>query len=100
MAMGFLCYTPPARSPLREFQGAATVPYWLGLDVGTTGSRAVVIDPSGAVRGAASAEHAPMVQPRPTWAEQDPEDWWRAACEAIPAALARSEIGAEDIAGV
>jgi len=51
--------------------------YWLGLDIGTTGSRAVIIDALGNVRAGASADHAPMAQPHPTWAEQDPEDWWR-----------------------
>src|SRR5438552_14843067 len=74
--------------------------YWLGLDIGTTGSRAVIIDESGAVRAAASAEHAPMSQPQPTWAEQDPEDWWRAAQEAIRAALTRGNLKGEDTAGM
>ncbi len=74
--------------------------HWLGLDIGTTGSRAVIIDESGAVRAAASAEHAPMSQPQPTWAEQDPEDWWRAAQEAIRAAITQGNLKGEDIAGV
>src|SRR5437867_8509621 len=74
--------------------------FWLGLDVGTTGSRAVIIDEAGAVRSAASADHAPMVQLQPTWAEQDPEDWWRAAQEAIRSALRQGNLNARDIAGV
>jgi xylulokinase len=74
--------------------------YWLGLDVGTTGSRAVIIDESGTVRAAASADHAPMVQPEPTWAEQDPRDWWRAAQEAIGAALRQGGIQGREIAGI
>ena len=65
------------------------MPFWLGLDVGTTGTRAVVVDESGKVCAAASSDHAPMAQPQPTWAEQDPEDWWRAAQEAIRAALSQ-----------
>lgn len=74
--------------------------YWLGLDVGTTGSRAVIIDETGTVRAAASADHAPMAQPEPTWAEQDPGDWWRAAQEAIGAALRQGGIHGRDVAGV
>src|SRR5437867_8584804 len=74
--------------------------FWLGLDVGTTGSRAVVIDEAGAVRAAATADHAPMAQPQPTWAEQEPEDWWRAAQEAIRAALNQSRLRGDDISGV
>src|SRR5437867_890268 len=74
--------------------------FWLGLDIGTTGSRAVIIDETGSVRSAASADHAPMSQPQPTWAEQDPEDWWRAAQEAIRAALRQGGISGEKIRGI
>jgi xylulokinase len=74
--------------------------FWLGLDVGTTGSRAVVIDTSGGVKAAAAADHALMRQLQPTWAEQDPEDWWRAAQEAIRAALANAGLSGHDISGV
>jgi xylulokinase len=76
------------------------MPFWLGLDVGTTGTRAVVVDESGKVCAAASSDHAPMAQPQPTWAEQDPEDWWRAAQEAIRAALSRGNCRRGDIAGI
>jgi xylulokinase len=74
--------------------------HWLGLDVGTTGSRAVIIDETGRVTAAASADHAPMAQPHPTWAEQHPEDWWRAAQEAIRAALGQAGFGGDRIAGI
>lgn len=61
--------------------------YLLGLDVGTGGTRALVIDESGAVIAAATADHVPFASPRTGWAEQDPDDWWRACTEAIPRAL-------------
>jgi len=73
---------------------------WLGLDIGTGGSRAVIINEKGEVHSAASADHAPMVQLQPTWAEQDPDDWWRAAQEAIRAALRQGNLAGGDIAGV
>src|SRR5437879_1152221 len=50
----------------------------LGLDVGTTGCKTILVDPSGDVVASATAEY-PMATPRPLWAEQDPDDWWRAA---------------------
>jgi xylulokinase len=54
----------------------------LGLDVGTGGARAVAVDESGEVVAEASSEY-PLHSPRPGWTEQDPEDWWRGAREAL-----------------
>ena len=54
----------------------------LGLDVGTTGARAVAVDESGHLISEASSEY-PLHTPHPGWAEQDPEDWWRGAKEAL-----------------
>jgi xylulokinase len=50
----------------------------VGLDVGTTSVKGVAIDEDGHVLATASAEYA-LSMPRPGWAEQDPEDWWRAS---------------------
>jgi len=61
--------------------------YFLGLDVGTGGSRAIVIDMAGGIAAAATVEHEPFVSPYPGWAEQDPRDWWRASAAAIRAVL-------------
>ena len=54
----------------------------LGLDVGTGGARAVAVDESGRVVAEASSEY-PLASPRPGWAEQNPEDWWESAKEAL-----------------
>jgi xylulokinase len=62
--------------------------WFLGMDVGTGGTRAVVVDADGRLISGASSEHAPFRTPHPGWAEQDPEDWWRAAQDAIRLALA------------
>jgi xylulokinase len=50
----------------------------IGLDVGTSGVKGIAIDHDGAIVGVAE-EPYPLSTPRPGWAEQDPEDWWRAA---------------------
>jgi xylulokinase len=65
----------------------------VGLDVGTTGVKAVAISPDGAVLARAEEEYG-LSTPRPGWAEQEPEQWWRAA----EAALAR--LGVRDVAGI
>jgi xylulokinase len=60
---------------------------FLGIDVGTGGTRALLIDRTGKVLASHSAEHAPIHSQHIGWAEQDPEDWWRAAQLAIAGAL-------------
>ena len=72
----------------------------LGIDVGTGGTRAVLLDETGRVLGAATAEHAEMASPQLGWAEQDPRDWWRAACAAIPECLAKAGAKAADVTAV
>ena len=54
----------------------------VGLDVGTTGAKALALSPDGQLLAKAE-EGYPLSIPRPGWAEQDPDDWWRAAERAL-----------------
>ncbi|MGH2914729.1 MAG: xylulokinase [Solirubrobacteraceae bacterium] len=54
----------------------------VGIDVGTSAVKGLAVDERGAVVGRAQAEY-PLLTPRPGWAEQDPEDWWRATCSVL-----------------
>ena len=54
----------------------------LGLDVGTSGTKAIAINAAGTVVASALVEY-PLHSPKPNWAEQDPADWKRAAIEAL-----------------
>ena len=74
--------------------------HFLGMDVGTGGTRAVLANDQGRVVASASSEHAPFRSPYPGWAEQDPEDWWRAAQVAIREVLATSGLTASDIGAI
>ena len=71
---------------------------FLGIDLGTSSVKAVVVDVEGTVRGMGSAEY-PTLRPHPGWAEQDPEAWWEATAAAVRQAVGWSGAGSA-IAGM
>jgi xylulokinase len=72
----------------------------LGIDVGTGGTRALIIDERGRIISAATENHEPFASPKIGWAEQNPEDWWRACGIAVRNALAKGNLTGSDIACV
>src|SRR5271157_5206248 len=74
--------------------------YLMGIDVGTTGTRTVIVRPDGHVMTAATGDHQPMRMARPGWAEQDPADWWQATIAAVRAALSQAQLTGSDIEAV
>jgi xylulokinase len=70
---------------------------FLGIDVGTGGTRALVIDEAGRVIASATEEHRDFATPQIGWAEQDPGDWWRACGLAVNKVLAKSQLSGEQI---
>jgi xylulokinase len=73
---------------------------WLGIDIGTGGSRALLVDARGVVCASYTAAHEEMRMERPLWAEQRPENWWDAACAAIRGALAEAGISGRQVQGI
>ncbi len=73
---------------------------WLGIDVGTGGSRALLVDDRGKVRAGFTAPHEDMLMARPLWAEQRPANWWDAVVTAIRGVLAESGVAGSEIKGV
>jgi xylulokinase len=74
--------------------------YWLGVDVGTGGSRAILIDAGGKQVAAISVPHEEIVMQQALWAEQRPENWADASFEAIRGALAAAGIAGREVRGV
>ncbi len=68
--------------------------------MGTGGTRALVMDGEGRIISSATEEHAPFASPQIGWAEQRPEDWWRACGISVRTALAKASLRGEDIACV
>ena len=73
--------------------------YFLGLDVSTTSSKALLIDHNGTVLGTASSPHT-LSSPKPLWSEQDPAQWWQAVVQSIRAVISQTGILPSEIEAV
>ena len=72
---------------------------FLGVDVGTSGTKALAINEGGKILAEASQEY-PCYYPKPLWSEQDPEDWWRATVATIQAVVKKARLKAADVKGI
>lgn len=68
----------------------------IGLDIGTSATKGLLVDEAGRVAASASHEY-PLLQPAPGWAEQNPEDWWAATGAVIRQLLQKAGVKAEDV---
>jgi xylulokinase len=73
--------------------------YLLGIDVSTTGVKALLIDADGNVVGSANTEQ-PLSTPYPLWSEQDPADWWNGAVSSIRQVLRETNVAGEAVQAV
>ncbi len=73
--------------------------YLLGIDVGTSGVKTLLIDIEGHAVASAVAEY-PLYAPKPLWAEQNPEDWWKATVCTIQQVLNQAGVESSDIRGI
>lgn len=71
--------------------------YFMGIDVGTSSTKAILVDETGEVVGSSTPTYNFDI-PRPLWAESNPEDWWEAAVEAIRELV--GQVGAEQISAI
>ena len=76
-------------------------PVTIGIDIGTSGAKGVLLTAEGAVSARASAGY-PLLTPRPGWTEQQPQDWWRATVDVLlrlTAAAGDSPVAAVGLSG-
>lgn len=71
--------------------------YLIGIDIGTSGTKSGLFDLDGKMLSSSTVEY-PMYQPQNGWAEQDPEDWWKAVCLTLKEIT--RDIDSADIAGI
>jgi xylulokinase len=72
---------------------------FLGIDVGTSGTKTLAVRDDGAILAAAVEEY-PLASPKPGWSEQVPEDWWQATLKTVRRILASRQIKPADVAGI
>ncbi len=75
------------------------MPYYLGLDVGTSGTKALLVTETGRPVASDTQEY-PLSTPRPLWAEQNPADWWHACLQATRNVLSKANVRGDDVLGV
>jgi len=73
--------------------------YLLGLDVGTTSTKAVIIDLAGNILAQCSSGHE-LIAFEPSWAEEDPNAWWQGLVRSVKICLRDSSINAAEIVGI
>ena len=72
---------------------------YLGIDVGTSGTKTLVMREDGKILASATVEY-PLSSPKPGWSEQNPEDWWNAAVKSVKAVLKAGKIKPADVKGI
>lgn len=73
--------------------------YLLGTDIGTQGTKTVMVNPDGKIISSAFSEYD-VIKPKPSWAEQWPDVWLKATFDTIKETLEKSKVKPSDIAGI
>ena len=72
---------------------------FLGIDVGTSGTKTLAIDQQGHILAEATAGY-PIYHPKPLWSEQDPDDWWNATVKTVKAVVKAAKLKAADVKAI
>ncbi|RIK85632.1 MAG: xylulokinase [Planctomycetota bacterium] len=71
----------------------------VGIDIGTSGAKALAIAPDGRILSSASASY-PCAHPRPLWSEQHPDDWWNGTVKVVRAVVKQAKLKPADVAAI
>ena len=72
---------------------------YLGIDIGTSGTKTLAMRRDGAILASATAEY-PLLNPRPGWSEQNPEEWWQATIKTVRQVVRQAKLGPGDVSGI
>ena len=72
---------------------------YLGIDIGTSGTKTLAINERGKILGQATATY-PCYHPRPMWSEQDPDDWWKATVKTVRAVVKKAKLKPADVRAI
>ncbi|MGW8257112.1 MAG: xylulokinase [Thermoguttaceae bacterium] len=72
---------------------------YLGIDIGTSGTKALAINDKGAILASALQTY-PCYAPRPLWSEQDPEDWWQGTVRSVRKVISKARLKPGDVKAI
>ena len=72
---------------------------YLGIDIGTSGTKTLAINAKGKILGEASASHRSF-HPHPLWSEQDPQDWWKATVKSVKTVVKEAKLHPSDVKAI
>ena len=72
---------------------------YLGIDIGTSGTKTLAIDPAGKILAEATSDY-PSYHPKPLWSEQDPDDWWNATVKTVRAVVRKIKAKPADVKAI
>ncbi len=73
--------------------------YTIGIDIGTSGTKSLLVDPDGNIIAEAAAGYG-VAMPKPMWTEQDPEDWWAATVKTVRAVMKQGRAKPGDVSAI
>ncbi|MDR3235083.1 MAG: xylulokinase [Planctomycetaceae bacterium] len=72
---------------------------FLGIDIGTSGTKTLAINAGGKILASGTQEY-PCYAPKPLWSEQDPDDWWNAVIKTVRSVIKKAKLKPADVKAI